>query len=273
MRRHIFIRILTISAFLYAILGIIYYHAQDRILFRPVAVPADHRYDFNIPFREMIVNYRKGSDLHLTQFPVPANVSRRGIVIYFHGNRRNVSWYVDRVPYFTRMGYEVWMPDYPGFGKSTGILDEETLHQFARQTYLLARKGCSADSIWIYGRSMGTGIAARLASEVSSRGLVLETPYRSIPSLVAVYLPIYPVGRMSHFQLPVGDFLLRVRVPVTIIHGSEDCVIPWRHAAGLRDALKEGDRFVTVEGAGHNDLPVHGAYRQVMDSLFAIPRE
>ncbi len=149
MRRKIIIRILTLIAFIYALIGIIYYHAQERLLFRPVAVASDFSYDFTIPFQETFIHHHPGADIHITKFPVAAAIARKGIVIYFHGNRNNVSWYVDRVPYFTGRGYEVWMPDYPGFGKSTGPMEESMLYEYARQTYLMAKADCASDSIWV----------------------------------------------------------------------------------------------------------------------------
>lgn len=262
---------MTVFALLYAVVGIAYFHAQERLLFRGEAVDPDHHYDFGIPFEELTVSLRPGSMLHITKFPANDSVPKRGTILYFHGNRRNVSWYADRVPFFTSRGYEVWMPDYPGFGKSTGELNEETLYEFARQTYLMARKRTSTDSILIYGRSMGTGIAAQLAAERSARSLVLETPYRSIPSLVAVWMPIWPVRRLSRFQLPTEEYLRRVSIPVVILHGSKDRVIPFSQASGLKDVLKPGDRFVEVPGGGHNNLPDFDIYRQALDSLLNPP--
>ena len=272
LRRRTVLRILTLIAFFYALIGIVYYHAQERILFRPVAVSSDSSYAFSIPSEEIMIHHHPGADLHITKFPASADVVRKGVVIYLHGNRRNVTWYVDRVPFFTARGYDVWMPDYPGFGKSTGPLEEAMLYEYAKQTYMLARVECAPDSIWVYGRSMGTGVAAWLSSKVAVKGLVLETPYRSIPSLVSTWMPIWPTQRLSRFELPVEDYLLRVSVPVTMLHGTKDRVIPLSHAGRLRSVLKPGDRFVTIEGGGHNDLPAHEVYVKVMDSLL-IPRE
>ena len=272
LRRRTIIRITTIFVFIYALIGIVFYHAQDRILFRPVAVASDFKYGFSIPSQEVMIRHHPGADLHITKFPVSPDISRKGVVIYLHGNRRNVSWYADRVPFFTARGYEVWMPDYPGFGKSTGPLEEEMLYEYAKQTYLMARATSAPDSIWVYGRSMGTGVAAWLSSKVAVKGLVLETPYRSIPSLVSTWMPVWPTKRLSKFDLPVEEYLLRVAAPVTILHGTKDRVIPFSHAEGLRAVLKSGDRFVSIAGAGHNDLPAYDLYTRVMDSLL-IPRD
>jgi pimeloyl-ACP methyl ester carboxylesterase len=272
LRSRTVIRIATIIVLIYALIGIVYYHAQERILFRGVAVASDFDYGFSIPSQEMMIRHHPGADLHITKFPVSSGIARKGVVIYLHGNRRNVSWYADRVPFFTARGYEVWMPDYPGFGKSTGSLEESLLYEYAKQTYLMARAASAPDSIWVYGRSMGTGVAAWLVSKVVVKGLVLETPYRSIPSLVSTWMPIWPTQRLSKFLLPVEEYLSGVAVPVTILHGTKDRVIPISHAEGLQSVLKPGDRFVSIAGAGHNDLPAYDLYIRVMDSLL-IPRE
>ena len=115
LRRRTVIRIATIIVLIYALIGIVYYHAQERILFRGVAVASDFDYGFSIPSQEMMIRHHPGAELHITKFPVSSGIARKGVVIYLHGNRRNVSWYADRVPFFTARGYDVWMPDYPGF--------------------------------------------------------------------------------------------------------------------------------------------------------------
>ena len=146
------------------------------------------------------------------------------------------------------------------------------LYEYARQTFLMAKRETAMDSIWVYGRSIGTGVAAWLASVVSVRGLMLETPFQSIPDLVSTWMPIWPTRRLSRFDLPVAAYLQRVTEPVTIFHGTDDRVIPWKHASGLRSVLKPGDRFVTIDGGGHYDLPGHTLYTRVLDTLL-IPRE
>lgn len=270
MRRKTIIRILTVCTIIYALIGIVYFHAQERILFRPVVVDSDFNYDFPMPFRETIIPHHPGADLHITIFPVSNDIGRKGIVIYLHGNQENVSWYVDRVPYFTARGYEVWMPDYPGYGKSTGPLEESLFYEYARQAYLMAKADCVPDSIWVYGRSMGTGVAAWLASKVSVRGLVLETPYQSIPELVSTWMPIWPTRRLSRFKFPVSEYLQQVAEPVTIFQGTDDRVNPWSQAAGLKTVLKPGDRFVTIDGGRHNDLPTYPLYTRMLDTLFTL---
>lgn len=250
----------------YALAGIAVYHFQDRIFFRPVAVPLDHRYEFGIPYRERNIRFRDNANLNLVEFPV-AGRRRRGIVLYLHGNRNNIGWYVSHVGDFHRNGYEVWMIDYPGYGKSTGPMESDMLFAYALQMYKLARRQVPADSIVIYGKSLGTGIAAWLASRQPSARLFLETPYYSLSSLAASRLPIFPWERMLRVRLDTWAYLRNVTAPVTIFHGTDDGVIPFRNAVRLKSLLKAGDGFVTVPGGGHRDIGRFAEYRTVMDSL------
>jgi pimeloyl-ACP methyl ester carboxylesterase len=256
----------------YALTGIAVYHFQDRIFFRPVAVPPGHRYDFGIPHRERNIRFRDNANLSLVEFPV-AGRRRRGIVLYLHGNRSNIGWYAVHVAGFHRNGYDVWMIDYPGYGKSTGPLETEVLFAYALQMYKLARAQVPADSIVIYGKSLGTGIAAWLASRQPSGRLVLETPYYSLSSLAASRLPIFPWERMLRIRLDTWDYLRSVTAPVTVFHGTDDGVIPYRNAVRLRPLLKPGDAFVTVPGGSHRDLGRFAEYRSVMDSLLSGRRQ
>ena len=103
------------------------------------------------------------------------------------GNKENVERYARFVPLFTRKGYEVWMPDYPGFGKSRGERNEKKLYSQAWQVYRLVNSAYHSDSIILYGKSFGTGLATYIASGNHCRELILETPYYSIPALFGHY--------------------------------------------------------------------------------------
>ena len=157
----------------------------------------------------------------------PVDSVRRGVVVYFHGNRENIERYAKFANNFTKHGYEVWMEDYPGFGKSTGERTEKKLYEQALQIQKMAAAKYGKDSIIIYGKSLGTGIAAYVAAGSDNQRLILETPYYSIPSLFGCYAPIYPTGSMSTYQIPTYKYLQDVHYPVTIFHGTKDDVIPY----------------------------------------------
>src|SRR5690606_14917983 len=108
-------------------------------------------------YKELNIPIANDVSLNIIRF-LPSSDSSlpvKGAVIYLHGNKKNISHYAAYAKTFTSRGFEVWMPDYPGFGKSTGTLTEDLIHQFAVQTYKLARGKFSSDSIFIYGKSLG----------------------------------------------------------------------------------------------------------------------
>ncbi|HVZ56803.1 MAG TPA: alpha/beta fold hydrolase [Chitinophagaceae bacterium] len=244
------------------------YFLQDALLLHPVPVRRDQPYAFPQPHQEINIPISASSNLNFVRFPSSVGPAR-GVVLYFHGNRDNVSRYARYAPAFTRQGYEVWMMDYPGFGKSTGKCSEQTLYDWALQFYKFARSRFSRDSILIYGKSLGTGIATQLASVRDCRRLILESPYFSMGSLASHYFFMYPVNWLLHYRLPTGTFLRRVSAPVTIFHGSDDGLIPLDNARKLQACLKPGDRFITIPGGGHNDLFSRPDMTRQLDSLLA----
>ncbi|MGN6419702.1 MAG: alpha/beta hydrolase [Pseudobacter sp.] len=266
MNRKKIIRWVKIILIVYAIIGIAIYSLQDYFMFRPVVVDKSHKYEFDIPYREVNLPYSSDVNINVIQFTTTDSVPK-GVVLYFHGNRKNISWYAKNAPQFTRNGYEVWMLDYPGFGKSTGTLSEQKLYDWSLLLYKLARARYKPDSILLYGKSMGSGIAAQLGAIRDCRRLILETPYYSFPSILGSRLPMYPMDRMIKYKIPTWEYLQQVTAPVSIFHGTSDGVIPYRNAARLKPYLKQGDEFITVEDGSHNDLPSFPVYVQKMDSL------
>lgn len=246
--------------------GIALYFLQDAILFHPVSLKKEHKYDFPEKHRDVNIPVNENSNLNVVQF-LSTDTTVRGLVLYFHGNKRNNSWYARFPPYFTRHGYEVWMLDYPGFGKSTGKLTEDNLYKWAGYLYRLALSRFDSSDIIIYGKSMGTGIAAQLASVQRCKKLLLETPYYDFPAVVGNYLPIYPVKKMLHFEMPTYKYLQKVKDPVFIFHGTKDRLTTYRKALKLKKHLKPGDEFITIDGGRHNDLFTYKKMIQKLDSV------
>jgi pimeloyl-ACP methyl ester carboxylesterase len=257
---------LKIIAIIYILGGIALYFLQDYILFHPVTLKRDHKYDFPEKNKEINIPITENSNLNIVQFFSTDTVTK-GVVLYFHGNKKNISWYAKYSPYFTKYGYEVWLIDYPGFGKSTGKLTEQTLYDWANYMYNFARTRFSADSIIIYGKSMGTGIATHLASLQPCKKLILETPYYDYPSVIKHYLPIYPIEWMIHYKIPTRDYLEKVIAPITIFQGTDDRLVTYNNAKRLKPFLKAVDEFVTIEGGSHNDLYNFKETIEKLDSL------
>ena len=158
------------------------------------------------------------------------------------------------------------MIDYPGFGKSTGNFTEQTIYDWSLIFYKLARSRFEPGQILLYGKSLGTGFAAQLASIRDCKYLLLETPYYSLPSLLQHYLPVYP-SRILKFQVPTGEYLKKVTAPVIIFQGTSDWTVTPSNTEKLKPSLKPTDEIVWIKGGSHNDLVTYPEYGRKVDSV------
>jgi alpha-beta hydrolase superfamily lysophospholipase len=252
----------------YSATAIVLQNLQKKFIFRPKLLPADYEYNFKFPFKEINISLNKTDNLNLVQF-FPQNELAKGVVLYFHGNRDNINRYAKYAINFTKNGYEVWMADYPGYGKTTGKQTEENFYFQAEEIYNLAASKYNNKSIIIYGKSLGSGIASYLASKKSCQRLILETPYFSMPDLLNSLVPIIPVNVASHFKFPTGEYCKEVHAPITIFHGLKDRIIPYRCAAKLKDVLKAADEFITINEGSHNNLSNFRQFREKLDALLS----
>jgi alpha-beta hydrolase superfamily lysophospholipase len=267
-------------AIVYMLVGTILFFCQELFIFHPTALAATYQYHFTEPFEEVNIAYDSGINFNLVKFKLKPDTASstkelghqilnkpKGIVLYFHGNRENINHYAEFAKNFTANGYEVWMCDYPSFGKSTGTRTEVLLYEEANQIYTMAKAHFATDSIVIYGKSLGTGIAAELASIKPCKQLILETPYYSMVNMMGHYAFMYPVSWMAKFKFPTHEYLPTVKAPITIFHGNNDGVIPYQQALKLKMAMKPTDKFITIDKGTHNNLNSFPTFHQQLDSL------
>lgn len=263
------LRWLQIILLIYCIAGVVFYFFQGNMLFQSEALPADYKYNFQQPNHEIQLRYDSATLFDIIVFSADAGTKNKGAVIYFHGNRENINRYAPFAKNFTKHGYTVYMMDYPGYGKSTGVITEKILYEEAGQVYKLASAdGYSADSIIIYGKSIGTGIAAYLASKEKCKMLILETPYYSLQKIAEHYFWMYPIDYMTNYDIPAYEYIGKTAEPVIIFHGTDDGTIPYHQAKKLwKETNKPGDEFITIEGGEHNNLNDYPLMQQKLDSL------
>jgi uncharacterized protein len=250
----------------YIIIGVGLYFLQDLFLFHPTKLHSGYTYNFAAKFEEETLLDDEDDTISIVKF-YPALGIKKGIVIYYHGNMENINHYASFAKPFTNNGYEVWMPDYPGFGKSTGVLTESKLYLQALYVASTVEKRISNDSIIIYGKSLGTGIASYVASSIKAKKLILETPYYSIPSMFACYAFIYPTNLLSKYKIPTYEYLQKVNYPIAIFHGTKDGIIPYSNAKRLEKYLKPTDKFITIGGADHININSTEMYFKVINLL------
>jgi pimeloyl-ACP methyl ester carboxylesterase len=239
---------------------------QERLLFFPEPIPAEMDLQTS-DIREEWVEV-PGARLHALHLRQPSRDGRpttRGIVFYLHGNAGNVKGWLNNADYWRRSGFDLFMLDYRGFGKSTGQIEHEAqlLDDVQRAWAQVAPEYQGLRRV-VLGRSLGTGLATYLASKVQPDLLVLVSPYRSIAAMAQSRYPWVP-GFALRYPLRTEAWLPEVRSQILICHGDRDPLIPISHAEALHD-LAPGSRLVRIPGAAHDDIQLNPVYQATLMS-------
>ncbi len=194
----------------------------------------------------------------------------RALIIYFHGNGGSLWNRRDRARLLGEDGRGVLLLSYRGYSGSTGSPTEEGLHEDARTAYRFATREHDPSRIVVYGESLGSGVAVRLAAENPVGALVLDAPYTSTASVAAMRYPFVPVGLLMHDQYRSIDIIGRVTAPILIMHGEADRVIPFSQGEALFAAAPDPKGFIRFPGAGHSSLLEEGGIEAVRALLAAV---
>jgi len=250
---------------LYLLLWVVVYTGQTSIVFQPEYLPNDFEYEFDADFKEGYIETSDKVPLNYLHFKT--NQERKGLILYFHGNSLNLHFWGNAHSDFTKRGYDVFMIDYRGYGKSEGELSELKMYEDARMVYEHLMQKYSPEETIIYGRSLGTAVASNLATKVPAKHLVLETPYKSMQSLFLDQVMILWLPFDLKYQFANNKNIPKVPYPTTIIHGTEDLVVPYRNAIRLQDVLKADDEFITIEDGEHKNLSEFPLFQQTLDRI------
>ena len=251
---------------LYIIGGMVLARRQDQFIFKPV--PLDSGTVFKSAYAHKVFNIpvQTGETLNILYL---YQEDAQGQVLYFGNNAGNIAVHLsDAVPFLQR-GYNVFMVDYPGYGKSTGQPTEQSLNQSAEILYQLAGEYMAPDRTILYGKGLGGAVAAYLAARRPCKAVLLRSPFYDLLAMAHRYFPIYPVKKYLHYQFPVYHYLRRTQAPVILFHGEKDRIIPFAQAVALKAALAPKDRLVALPEASHANVEEQKAYRQVLDSVLA----
>lgn len=248
-----------VIASLYAALVLVAFAFQNQLLFLPSSDHVMTPSDMGLSFEDVRIPTSDGERLHgwmvraLNETRAQNAEDSDGTILFFHGNAGNISSRVPLARGFAELGYDVLLVDYRGYGKSTGRPTEEGLYDDARAAwqYLTADRSVPENDIVIYGRSLGGGPAAWLATQVEARALVLESTFTSVPDIAAHHYPFLPVRWLSRIRFDTESRVGRVEMPVHIIHGRNDEVVPFEHGEALHASARSPKSF-TATGDSHN---------------------
>jgi hypothetical protein len=243
------------------------YFKQENMIFAPEALPPDFKFAFPERFEELDWSV-DGARINALHFRA---AKPKGIVLYFHGNAGSLKSWGDVVSDFTRRGYDIVIPDYRGFGKSTGRIEsEKMLHDDAQTAFNHVKKIFPENQIILYGRSIGTGIAVHLARTNRPRMVILESPYLNLLNMAVRYYPLVPRPLLSllvRYPMRTDHWIADVSCPVYLFHGTNDNVIPFNESEQLSKLIRSKHELIAVPEGGHNNLADFRQYRDALDRI------
>ncbi|GAO44924.1 alpha/beta hydrolase [Flavihumibacter petaseus] len=247
-----------------AVLSLLGYFLQEKFIFKPEVLHSSFRFRYDIPFRELNFDISKGVRINGLHFYRDQPL---GLVLYLHGNTRSIKGWAKYARDFYRYNYDVVLIDYRGFGKSTGKRTEESLLADIQFVYDRLRAQYPEQHLILYGRSIGSGFAAKIASDNRPRYLILDAPYYSFTQVVRRFLPILPVGLVLRYHLRTDKWIRRVNCHTYILHGTRDWLIPVRHSQALQAINPSKITLIKIEGGGHNNLPTFPEYHNFIRDI------
>jgi alpha-beta hydrolase superfamily lysophospholipase len=236
------------------------------MLFRPEKLPKDFQFNYdNQLTREYNLETRDGAVINGLRF-YPKGESK-GIVLYLKGNSKSIKGWGKFAVDFTRHGYHVLMVDYRGFGKSTGKRSQKAIKRDLQLVYNKIKEQTLEDNIIVYGRSLGSGFAAKLASMNNPRMLILDAPYYSLTKVTKRYAPFMPLSLLIKYPLPTYKWIKYVQCPIHIIHGTHDKLIPFKTSIKLSKVNPKRTTLHTVIEGGHKNLNNFESYHKMLDTI------
>jgi len=265
--------IIAVVVVLFVLVNIVAYFLQERLIFKPEKLPEDFVYKYeNQIFDEYNIEVAEGVNLNGVHFKVR---EPKGIVLYLKGNSRSLKGWGKFAIDFTRHGFDVLMVDYRGFGKSTGIRTEEGIKKDLQYAYDELKKQVDERYIILYGRSLGSGFATKLASTNNPRMLVLDAPYYSMAHMAKRYMLVMPMSIIMRFPIKTYRWIEYVKCPIKILHGTNDKLIPFKTSIKLSKINAERTRMYPIIGGGHNNLHTYPQYHRFLEEILhsKLPKE
>ena len=228
---------------------------ERRLIFFPSRTLAAAPADFGLRAEELSITAADGVSLHGWWIQGPGD----RVLIWYHGNAGNIGdrlhnarWFVDR------LGVDVVLVDYRGYGRSRGTPDEEGVYLDGLAIYdAVAARSVRAEDIVLFGRSLGGAVAIETALLRPAGALVLEAVFRSVPALAREHYWFVP-SAVIRTRMDNESKIRRVQAPTLLLHGDRDGIVPLAHGRRLFELAASPARLHVIEGAGHNDTYLVG---------------
>jgi alpha-beta hydrolase superfamily lysophospholipase len=186
---------------------------------------------------------------------VPPPRSDAPLVVHFHGNGEDLAGLGPLVDLLRSIGVGILAVEYPGYGvsRADGPPSEAGFYRAGMAAVAYARAKAPSSALILEGQSLGTGVASELAARGLASRLVLISPFTSMAEVAGTHFPWLPVGVLLRDRFDTASKATRITVPVLLLHGSEDEIVPTRMSEDLAGLLPRATLRI-IEGGQHNDL-------------------
>lgn len=254
------IQALAVLVIGYGVLVAFLFVFQHKFIYHPDGTRPDPSL-YGVP--EMVpVTLTTGDGLQLLAWWRPPVSADAPVMVYFHGNGGHIGYRGHKLRRYLDAGWGVLLPAWRGYSGNPGHPSEAGLYADGRAALdFLAAHGTPADRVVLYGESLGSAVVVQMALERGARAMVLEAPFTSIADVAAGRFPFVPVRLLIRHRFESVKKISRLRLPLMVIHGEGDSVVPIAFGRRLFEAANAPKTAKFLPTAGHNDLYEHGAAR------------
>lgn len=233
--------------------------------------PRDWKAVSGLPLEDVWITTPDGVRIFGWYVEPPAH---RAVVLWYHGNAGNVTHRLDNLAELYRRGLAALIIDYRGYGRSEGRPSEEGLYAdgLAAYDYLKDVRSVQPSRLVLFGRSLGAAVAGEVARHRQAAGLILESPFPSVEAVARTLYAGLPAHLLLHARFDLAARLKEVRIPVLVLHGDHDTIIPFALGQQVYAAANQPKRFFHIPGADHNDTYLVGGEGYFQELLHFIGR-
>ena len=247
-----------------------YYHMQEKLIFKCKRLDQDYEYSFEKPFEEINLAVGDGESINCLHF---FHENPKGVILYLHGQGKNLSYWGKKAQKLVSSGYDVFVIDYRGFGKSTDNLTEDNLMVDSTVAYQYLKSRYNEKEIVVHGVSLGTAMASYLNSKHEPKMCILVSPYYNMIETAHYNKPVLPrfvLKIILKYHLRIDTWIKRSKSPLHIFHGTKDRLIPYMQSKMIMNLVKDEDfsaDLYTVDGHGHSNVDDTDVYKEKVKQL------
>ncbi|WP_051190479.1 alpha/beta hydrolase [Kaistella palustris] len=253
-------------------MGNLFQYLQEKVVFLPVTLPADHEFIFENDFEEYFWETPHGGRINAVHFKTAAP---KGAILYLHGNAGNLERWGKIAAEFTEFGYDILVPDYRGYGKSVGPRNEEFLFSDVQFCYDFLKENFGEECITVYGRSLGGAFATKIAADNRPAKVILEAAFFNLQDMASRWIPYSATEKISPkmtYHFLSDQYIKKTEAPLYHFHGTKDFVVPLKSGKKLFDMLKKSKphtkkKFIEISGGSHEDLATFEIYKNELRKI------